>query len=114
MAIKRTPFNNQFSNSVENAGVVYLRGVTAKDKSADMRGQTEQVLATIDEMLKAAGTDKSKVLSATIYITDMAKKPGMNAAWDAWTGGKDLPSRATVQAGLDGPALVEIMVTAAR
>jgi enamine deaminase RidA (YjgF/YER057c/UK114 family) len=114
MTIKRQPGNKQFSDSVEYNGVVYVRGFTADDKNASMKVQTQQVLAKIDKALAAHGTNKSKILSATIYITDMAIKGQMNEAWDAWTGGQNLPARATVGTLLDGGALVEIMVTAAK
>ncbi len=67
MTIKRQPGNKQFSDSVEYNGVVYVRGFTADDKNASMKVQTQQVLAKIDKALAAHGTNKSKILSATIY-----------------------------------------------
>jgi enamine deaminase RidA (YjgF/YER057c/UK114 family) len=73
------------------------------------------VLATIDSHLKSAGTDKSKLLTTTIYITDMAQFAEMNAVWDAWVSPGNTPARATVQAKLASPQYcVEIMVIAAR
>ena len=114
MTITRQPGNKQFSDSTEYNGVVYVRGFTADDKNASMKVQTQQVLAKIDKALAAHGTNKSKILSATIYITDMAIKGQMNEAWEAWVDPSNLPARATVGTLLDGGAVVEIMVTAAK
>jgi len=73
------------------------------------------VLAIIDGHLAKAGTDKSKLLSATIYLTDMDTFADMNAVWDGWVSPGNTPARATVQARLAAPRYnVEIMVTAAR
>ncbi len=79
-----------------------------------MKGQTEQVLKKIDGLLASAGSSKSKLLSATIYITDMRLFNDMNAVWDAWVDPQNTPARATVQAQLANPKFqVEISVTAA-
>ena len=83
-------------------------------RSAGARGQTEQVLQKIDGLLQAAGTDKSRLLAATVYLSDMRYFDEMNAAWDAWVDKENLPTRATVEARLAAPQiLVEIVVTAA-
>ena len=80
-----------------------------------MTEQTKDILATIDGYLAKAGTDKSKLLSANIWITDMAKFNEMNAVWDAWVSPGNTPARATVEAKLAAPGYnVEIMVAAAR
>jgi enamine deaminase RidA (YjgF/YER057c/UK114 family) len=80
-----------------------------------MTDQTKDVLATIDGYLAQAGTDKSKLLSANIWITDMAKFTEMNAVWDAWVSPGNTPARATVEAKLAAPGYhVEIMVVAGR
>ena len=93
---------------------VYLAGMVAEDPSADTRGQTEQILRKIDATLKAVGSDRSKLLSAQIFITDMRNFADMNAVWDAWVDRENTPARATVQASLANPKmLVEIMVVAA-
>jgi enamine deaminase RidA (YjgF/YER057c/UK114 family) len=94
-------------------GTIYLAGQVADDVSQDITGQTKQVLATIDRLLAEAGSNKTKILSTTIYITDMANFPAMNAVWDAWVVQGNTPPRATVEAQLAKPAyLVEIVVIA--
>ena len=94
--------------------VVYLSGVVADDKSLPMKGQTEQVLRKIDSVLAAAGTDKSRILSATVYLADIKLKDDMNEAWMAWIDKKNLPARAAIGVELTLGTLVEIMVCAAR
>ncbi len=94
---------------------VYLAGIVANDTSADAAGQTEQILARIDELLAKSGTDKTKLLKANIWMTDMADFAAMNAVWDAWVVPGHTPARATVESKLATPAyLVEIMVEAVR
>ena len=87
---------------------------TAPDSAAGVAGQTEQTLHCIDRNLAEAGTDKTRLLSATVYLTDIAKKAEMDAAWNAWIGPDNWPQRACVQAALAGDTLVEITVVAAR
>ena len=95
-------------------GVVYLAGQVPEDASQDITGQTAQVLAAIDALLARAGSDKTKILRAQIFIADLADFPGMNAAWDAWVVAGHTPPRATVEAKLARPEWkVEIVVTAA-
>ena len=107
----RTPIMHRV---VAHGGVLHLGGVVAAERSASMKGQTEQVLARIGALLGEAGSDKGKVLSATIYITDMALKDEMNEAWTAWFEPADLPSRATIGVADLGPkVLIEVVVTAA-
>ncbi|MGH8637344.1 MAG: RidA family protein, partial [Burkholderiales bacterium] len=102
------------SRAVEYNGMVFVAGLTADDYSLDIKGQTEQVLRKIDKYLAAAGTNKSRLLSTLIYISDINNKDKMNEAWQAWIG-KDVPARACVQAVLGtSKTLVEIMVTAAK
>ncbi|MEC8622714.1 MAG: RidA family protein [Pseudomonadota bacterium] len=69
------------SRAVIHNGVVYLSGVVADDKTLSMTGQTEQILRKIDRVLKKAGSDKSKILSAVIYLADMDLKDEMNEVW---------------------------------
>lgn len=114
MTIKRRPQNERLSESVEYNGIVYLAGLTADDKNASMKVQTQQVLKKIDTALAAHGTGKSKLLTATIYVSDMAQRPEMNAVWVAWADPNALPTRATVGTLLDGGTLVEIVVSAAK
>lgn len=114
MAIKRLNPGPRFSAAVIHGDTVYIAGQTASDPSADVRGQTEQVLKKIDDLLAAAGTDKSKLLSATVYLSDIRYFDEMNAVWEAWVDKANLPTRATVEAKLASPKLlVEIVVTAA-
>ena len=114
MAINRHGAGPRMSAAVVHGNTVYLAGMVAEDPSADIKGQTEQVLRRIDTALKSAGSDKSKLLSAQIFITDMRNFADMNAVWDAWVDKANTPARATVQASLANPKmLVEIMVVAA-
>lgn len=100
---------------VEANGTLYLSGVVAPDLSADMAGQTEQILARIDQVLAGVGSDKSKIVSATIYITDMGLKEAMNAVWARWTDPAHRPARATVAvADLGKDVLIEISCIAVR
>ncbi len=87
---------------------------TAPDTAAGIEGQTEQTLVCIDQNLAEAGTDKTRLLSATVYVTDIADKARMDTAWNAWIGPDNWPQRACVQAALAGDTLVEITVVAAR
>ena len=86
---------------------------TAREKSASMRAQAESALAMLDRHLAEAGTDKSKLLSATVYITDMKRKAEMNDAWMAWVDPANPPQRACIGAALDGDDLIEIVAVAA-
>lgn len=103
------------SSAVEYGNTVYLAGLTPDDLTQDIKGQTAQVLRKIDEMLAKAGTNKSKILTANIWVTDIRNRDGMNEAWIAWMDPANPPARATVEAKLADPRmLVEIMVTAAK
>lgn len=100
---------------VEANGTLYLSGVTAGDLSAGMTGQTEQVLSRIDEVLASVGSDRSHLVSAIIYITDMGLKEEMNAVWANWTTPDQRPARATVAvADLGKNVLIEISTVAVR
>src|SRR5436190_5485658 len=116
MSIDRKEVGPRMSQVVVHGNTVYLAGVVARNASGkSMTEQTKDVLATIDGYLKQAGTDKSKLLSANIWITDMAKFAEMNAVWDAWVSPGNTPARATVEAKLASPGYnVEIMVVAGR
>ena len=103
------------SQAVIHGNTVYLQGLTADDTSQDVKGQTAQILAKIDRFLKEAGTDKTKILSANIWLTDIGTWSQMNEVWDAWVSPGNAPARATVEAKLAAPGLkVEIMVQAAK
>jgi len=114
MSIDRHNTGPRMSGAVVHGNTVYLAGQVARDGSTSVKAQTEQILKQIDELLRAAGSSKSKLLSTTIYIASMATFDEMNAVWDAWVDPKNTPARATVEAKLASPKyLVEIMVTAA-
>ena len=115
MSIERQEMSGHLSKVVEHNGTVYVAGTTAENKSVGMKQQTEQVLAKIDALLAKSGTNKSKLLSATVYISDMAQKSAMNDAWLAWIDRKNPPTRACVAVELGSKeTLVEIVVTAAK
>jgi enamine deaminase RidA (YjgF/YER057c/UK114 family) len=102
------------SQGVVHNGTVFTAGVVADDASLDVKGQTAQILAKIDTILAAGGSDKSKIIRANIWLTDISTWAQMNEVWDAWVVPGETPARATVEAKLAGPGLsVEIMVEAA-
>lgn len=112
MEIKRVTGKPGRSQLVKYNGVVNTVA-TADDKSLDMKGQTEQALAKIEKILAENGSDKSRLLTAMVYITDMARKEDMQEAWMDWVDPEARPSRACVQTGLADGTLVEIVVSAA-
>ena len=103
------------SQAVVYGDTVYLAGQVADDPSADVAGQTQQILAKIDSLLAEAGTDKTRILSANIWLADISTFGEMNQVWDAWVPQGNAPARATVEAKLAAPQYrVEIGVVAAR
>jgi len=115
MEIKRLHVGKRLSEVTIHNGTVYLAGQIASDNKQDIVGQTREVLASIDRLLLDAGSDKTRILSTQIYITDMANFPAMNTVWDTWVVPGATPPRATVEARLADPAcLVEIVVVAAQ
>ena len=108
MSIERLHVASRYSEAVIHNGVVYLSG--------DIRQQTRETLAAIDRLLTEAGSDKTRILSATLYLRDIdADYAGMNAEWDAWVAPGAAPARATVQARLYAPEVrVEIQIVAAQ
>jgi enamine deaminase RidA (YjgF/YER057c/UK114 family) len=102
------------SRAVVRGDTVYLSGVVP-DPVGDVAVQTRQVLEKIDQLLSSTGTDKSKLLTAQIWLADMTDFMAMNAVWNAWVDRVNPPVRACVQAALYRPeVLVEIMVTGVR
>src|SRR5476649_922743 len=94
---------------------IYCSGMIPEDTSLDITGQVKQALAEIDSLLAKGGSDKTKILSAVIWLADIGDFAAMNAVWDAWVVPGETPARATVQARLNDPKMkVEIMVVAAR
>lgn len=112
--IQRFDTGPRMSEMTVHNGVAYLAGQVAEDPGADIVGQTTQVLQAIDDLLKRAATDKTRILRAEIFLSDMADFAGMNEAWGAWVPQGATPARATVQATLANPGWkVEIVITAA-
>ena len=115
MSITRHDPGPLLSLAVEYGATVYLAGIVAKNLKNDLKGQTKEILDEIDRLLAKSGTNKSKVLSATIWVTDIRNRAPMNEVWTRWVDPKNLPVRACVEAKLADPnALVEIMVVAAK
>ena len=113
MSIQRFENGSRFCRVLEHNGIVYLAGMTADDTSGDVVSQTRQTLAKIDHYLAMAGSDRSKLLTAVIWLRDIADFDRMNGVWDGWIDRSAMPVRATVEARMAGDAYrVEIMVTA--
>ncbi|SOC45454.1 enamine deaminase RidA (YjgF/YER057c/UK114 family) [Rhizobium subbaraonis] len=114
MTITRFETGARMSGAVVHNGTIYLAGQVG-EPGADVTTQTKQVLAEIDRLLALAGSDKTRILSAQIWLADMADFQKMNAVWDAWVPQGNAPARATGESKLAGPEyLVEIIVTAAQ
>ena len=116
MTIQRHDTNARLSRVVVHGDTVYLAGLTA-DKTAgqSVAAQTQEILSAIDGLLAKAGTDKSKLLQATVWLQDIRTVDEMNKIWDAWVPAGCAPARACLEARLQSPAkMVEIRVTAAR
>jgi len=116
MKIERHETGPRMSKAVIHGDTLYLAGIVADNPKGKSTGeQTRSILSQIDSFLTTAGTNKAKLLSANIWITDMANFAEMNAVWDAWVSPGNTPARATVEAKLASPDYnVEIMVVAAR
>lgn len=103
--VRSEPYAGLMHLAVAHGDTIYLAGIVADDLSADMEGQASDVLRQLDELARAHGLDRSRVLSATIYITDMAEKPAMNRAWQAFFDPEQLPTRATIGVADLGPGV---------
>ena len=116
MSITRLHPGPRMSQAVVHGDTVYLAGQVADQARGETVGeQTKEILAAIDRLLAEAGSDKTKILSATIYLADIKTFAEMNAAWDAWVPAGHAPARATVEARLAAAAYtVEIACIAAR
>ncbi|OQR94135.1 hypothetical protein ACHHYP_01680 [Achlya hypogyna] len=114
LGIQRLQVEKRYSEIVVHNNTVYLSGQLADDLGGDITAQTQETLHSIDQLLADAGSDKSRILSVTIYLKDMADYAAMNAVWDAWVPVGATPARATVEAKLyDSAVLVEMSVIAA-
>ena len=113
MSINRHHTNQRMSQIVVHGDTVYLAGQVAADAGADITVQTQQVLEKIDTLLAEAGSDKSKILSAQIWIASMGHFAQMNEVWDAWVSSGHAPARACIEARLASPnLLVEVGIIA--
>ena len=113
--VERFETKTRMSGAVVHGDTVYLAGQVPEDPAADVPTQTRQVLAKIERLLALAGTDKTKLLSATIWLTDMRYFQAFNEVWDAWVPEGHAPARACVNALLANPDFhVEIGIIAAR
>jgi len=116
MTIQRIDTGPRMSRVVIHNDTVYLAGLTAnKTVGQSLAEQTKEILAIIDDLLAKAGTDKTKLLKATIWLSDIRTVDEMNKVWDAWVPSGHAPARACIEALLQGPEKkIEIQVTAAR
>jgi enamine deaminase RidA (YjgF/YER057c/UK114 family) len=114
-SIERLHTNSRMSQAVIHGDTVYLAGQVAADNTADVGGQTKQILQQIDSLLAESGSNKTKILMATIWLSDIDTFAEMNHEWDAWVPEGDTPARACVESRLATEAYkVEIRVVAGR
>ncbi len=112
--IKRIDLGPRMSEAVTHDGRIYCAGMIPEDTSLDITGQVKQALAEIDSLLAKGGSDKTRILSAVIWLADISDFAAMNKVWDAWVTPSQTPARATVEARPNDPNMkVEIMVVAA-
>lgn len=115
MSITRKHTNQRMSQMVVHGDTIYLAGQVAKDSTANITVQTQQVLDKVDALLAEAGSDKSKILSAQIWVANIGHFAQMNEVWDAWVSEGNAPARACIEARLATPdLLVEVGITAAK
>jgi enamine deaminase RidA (YjgF/YER057c/UK114 family) len=115
MTLQRIQVGSRMSQAVIHGGVAYLSGQVALDSGGQsVTAQTQEILSRIDNLLREAGSDKSKLITANIWLSDISTFAEMNAVWDAWVDPANTPARATVEAKLAAPQFtVEIAVSAA-
>ena len=115
MNITRIGVGPRMSQAAIHGDTVYLAGQVADNPVPSVEKQTKQILRNIDKLLKQCGTNKSRILKANIWLSDIRSFDEMNKVWDAWVAQGHTPARATVEAKLAAPEFtVEIMVIAAR
>ncbi|MFO7188107.1 MAG: RidA family protein [Pseudomonadota bacterium] len=113
--VRHNPHGRLLCDAVEYNGLVFLGGQVPRDLSQDIKGQTADVLQQIDALLAKAGSHKSKIISANVWLADMRHREAMNEVWSNWVDANNLPCRATVEAKLADPRmLVEIACIAAK
>jgi enamine deaminase RidA (YjgF/YER057c/UK114 family) len=114
MSITRSHSNSRMSQLVIHGDTIYLAGQVASDSNANIAIQTQQVLDKIDALLAEAGSNKSRILSAQIWLANIGHFAAMNEVWDEWVADGNAPARACIEARLASPdLLVEIGITAA-
>ncbi len=114
MSIQRFHTGRRMSEAVVHNGTVYLAGQVAENPAVDVVGQTQQILAAIDRLLAECGSDKTRILSAQIFLAEISDFAAMNSVWDAWVPAGNTPARATIESKLAAPEYrVEIKVIAA-
>lgn len=112
--IKRIRVNNRFSEAVVHGGIVYISGQVDLSAARTARQQTKNVLTIIDELLAEAGTDKSRLLRAFVYLANIGDLQDMNKEWEAWVVPGSTPARTVAQCELSSPAfLVQVSAEAA-
>ena len=111
--IRRINTGEVLSQALVHNKIAYLCGVTAPDKSVDLEDQTRQVFKRIDDLLREAGSDKTKILTATIWLAEIESRPAMTKIWKEWLPAGQLPPRAAMEAVLGDGILVEVMLQAA-
>lgn len=113
MTITRTELSTRMSQTVVHGDTIYLAGQVGE--GADVSAQTKHMLSEVDRLLASVGSDKSHILSATIWMADMADVADMNEVWDGWIDPANPPARACVESRLVLPEfLVEVMIIAAK
>jgi enamine deaminase RidA (YjgF/YER057c/UK114 family) len=114
MKIERINPSARFSQAVVCNNTIYISGQVAADASADAKGQTEQILKQIEQLLVQSGSNKSMILWTCIWLADMGDYGDMNTVWETWIPSSQMPARATVEAKLASPSYkVEIACIAA-
>lgn len=115
MAIQRRHSGARISRVVIHGDIVYLAGLVALERRGGVKEQTQAILAHIDKLLAEAGTDKSKLLTAIVWLSDIREAEAMNEVWEEWIPEGCAPARSTVEGKLTSPHYaVKIAVTAAR
>ena len=112
--IKRYDVGKRISRVTEHQGVLYFTGHVAAGKQASIEAQTKALLERYDELLDQFGSDKHHILFATVYLSDMKDKEGMDAVWETWIEEGKAPARVCIEAGLSPGYLLEITLVAAR
>jgi len=112
--IVRLHKNPRYSSAVIHNNIVYLAGIVGNDAKADVKEQTRQVLGKIDALLKETGTNKSRLLTAQVWLADVKDFDAFNSVWESWVDKENVPTRATGESKLPGGWKVEIILSASQ